>query len=115
MSCRSALRFCVSGLGRTVLTAEPGRLHCTVSEMSPAPGAGLTDWLVRTDVAESTRGREYAVVIGAAAWAHAQVDGRPGEALARVLAAQLDLDVLVHDRNAGVAARIAVLGPQHLV
>jgi hypothetical protein len=43
------------------------------------------------------------------------VDRGAREALAGVLAAQLDLDVLIHDRDAGVAPRIAFLRAQQLV
>jgi hypothetical protein len=54
-------------------------------------------------------------VVGAAAGADAQVDRRAGEAGAGVLAAELDLDVLVHDRQTSVAAGAAVLGAKQFV
>ena len=66
-------------------------------------------------IAEAPDRLEHAVVVGAAAGADAQVDRGAGEALAGILAAQLDLHVLVHDRDAGVAARVARLRAQQLV
>jgi hypothetical protein len=43
------------------------------------------------------------------------VDRGAREALAGVLAAELDLDVLIHNGHAGVAAGVALLGAQQLV
>ena len=67
--------------------------------------------LANTPMVDTTAARR----IRATAWAHAQVNRRPGEAPARILTAQLDLDVLIHDRNAGIAARVALLSAEHLV
>src|SRR5919197_5276721 len=86
-----------------------------VSEMSRVAGAGLTAPLLRVEIAEAPGRLEHPVVVGAAARADAKVDRGAREALAGVLAAQLQLDVLVHDRDAGVAARITLLGAQQLV
>jgi len=85
-----------------------------VSEMSAALLPCLTA-LLRIEVAETPRRLEHPVVVGAAPRAHAQVDCRTREALARIFTAQLDLDVLVHDRNPGIAAGITFLGAQQLV
>src|SRR4051794_40911129 len=95
--------------------AAPGCVVGAVGEMSPAAAAGLTARLVRVDVAEAAGRLEHPVVVGTAARADSQVDGGTREARAGVLAAQLDLDVLVHDGDAGVAARVALLGAQQLV
>jgi hypothetical protein len=67
------------------------------------------------DVCEAPGYLEHPVVVCAAAGADAEVDRRTREALGWILAAQLELDVLVHDRDPGVAARIAILGAQELV
>jgi hypothetical protein len=47
--------------------------------------------------------------------ADTQMDRHPGETLARILTAELDLNVLVHDRSAGVAACITFPGMQKLI
>src|SRR5919198_4665029 len=83
--------------------------------MSRVAAARLTVPLVRVEIAEAPGRLEHPVVVGAAARAGAKVDRGAREALAGVIAAQLDLDVLVHDRDAGIAARVAVLRAQQLV
>src|SRR3954447_23939007 len=82
--------------------------------MSAPPSPRLTG-SVGIDVAELARRLQHAVVIGAAAGADAQVDRGAREALARIAGLELDLDVLVHDRHAGVATRVAFLGAQERV
>ncbi len=71
--------------------------------------------LLRIEVAEAPGGLEYPVMIRATPSAHAQMNGRPGETLARISTAELDLNVLVHDRSTGIAARVAWFGPQKVV
>src|SRR5215217_5058262 len=78
-------------------------------------GGVLPRGSLRIEIAEPPGGLEHPVVVGAAARADAEMDRRAREPLAGVLAAQLDLDVLVHDRHAAVAARVALLGSKELV
>src|SRR5262245_3234209 len=61
-------------------------------------------------VGESAGGLEETVVIGAAAGAHLEVERGARELLAGIAAAQLDLDVLVHDWAARLAAGVALVG-----
>jgi hypothetical protein len=106
----NALKDGVLVAGHAWRSSRVRHLRCgAIGEMSALPRSGLTA-LLRIGVAEASSGLEYPVVIGATAGAYAYVDRRPREALARIVTSQLDLDVLVHDRTAGIAAGIAMLG-----